>query len=101
MLVLLVFLLAVANLAAAYDLYLPTHEVSTLLGLSRELYYVSDGEIRENALQFAIPISDDVNRLHFVWKSPDENVRYDIKISTSDSDALRQPHLNGNTTFIP
>jgi len=89
-----VLLLAAANLAAAYDLYLPSHEVSTLLGLSRELYYVSAGEVRENALQFTIPISDDVNKLYFVWKSPDENVRYDIKISTSDPDALRQPHLN-------
>ena len=95
-----VLLLAAANLAAAYDLYLPSHEVSTLLGLSRELYYVSAGEVRENALQFTIPISDDVNKLYFVWKSPDENVRYDIKISTSDPDALRQPHLNGNTTRI-
>ena len=92
----LVLILAAANLAAAYDVYLPSHEVSTLLGLSRELYYVSAGKVHENALHFTIPISDDVNKLHFVWKSPDEKVRYDIKISTSDPDALRQPHLNGN-----
>ena len=99
MLGLLVFFFA-TNLTAAYDLYLPTHEVSTLLGLSRELYYVSSGEVRENALLFNIPISDDVNKLHFVWKSTEENVRYDIKISTNDPDALRQPHLNGNSAII-
>lgn len=94
MFVLQLLLMAAAPLIAAYDLYLPTHEVSSLLGLSRELYYVSAGVVRESALQFNIPISDNVNKLHFVWRSPDENVRYDIKISSNDSDALRQPHLN-------
>ena len=100
MLVLQLFLMAAAPLIAAYDLYLPTHEVSSLLGLSRELYYVSAGVVRKSALQFNIPISDNVNKLHFVWRSPDENVRYDIKISSNDSDALRQPHLNGNWSSI-
>ena len=100
MFVLQLLLMAAAPLIAAYDLYLPTHEVSSLLGLSRELYYVSAGVVRESALQFNIPISDNVNKLHFVWRSPDENVRYDIKISSNDSDALRQPHLNGKWSSI-
>ena len=100
MFVLQLLLMAAAPMIAAYDLYLPTHEVSSLLGLSRELYYVSAGVVRESALQFNIPISDNVNKLHFVWRSPDENVRYDIKISSNDSDALRQPHLNGKWSSI-
>jgi hypothetical protein len=89
-----ILILALSPVTCAYDLFLPAHEVSALLGLSRELHYVSNGQIRANALKFTIPISDDVNRLHFVWASPGTKVNYDIKISTSDADALRQPHLN-------
>ncbi len=91
------FLLWLAFLSTglgAYDLYLPSHEVRTLLGLSRQMYYVRAGDVKRNALDFVIPISEDVNKLHFTWASPERRVNYDIKISTSDPDALRQPHLN-------
>ncbi len=40
-------------------------------GLNRELAYIRNGVVSANAVNFDIPVSSDLDAVHFLWSNPD------------------------------
>nr|CAH7739174.1 unnamed protein product [Callosobruchus chinensis] len=77
------------------NLYLTLSEVQRLLGLSAELYYIRNGNINNNALNFVVPIPSNINALYFTWESLTEQpLPYAITGHTSNPEVLPPPKLN-------
>uniref|UniRef100_A0AAZ3Q3F0 receptor protein-tyrosine kinase n=1 Tax=Oncorhynchus tshawytscha TaxID=74940 RepID=A0AAZ3Q3F0_ONCTS len=49
------------------NVYMSEEEVSKLLGLDAELYYVRDDVVNHYALSFILPVPSETNSLHFTW----------------------------------
>jgi hypothetical protein len=82
---------------ASVNLMLPIQETQKLLGLTRELSYIRDGVLNNGAVGFKIPISTDLDSLHFVWWNSDitYNVKYKIIVKIlHEPDTMFQPSLN-------
>ena len=83
------------NFAENFSL-LPIHEFSFFLGLPRELSYVRDGVLNKGAIDFQIPVSNDLDALHFLWWNADFTsiVNYKIIVLIKDTEIMFQPSLN-------
>ena len=64
--------------------------------MERELFYVRDGVMNNGAIGFNIPISSDLDALHFLWWNGDytSSVNYKIMVTIEDSEVMFQPSLN-------
>ena len=69
---------------------------SFILGMRRELSYVRDGVQNKGAVDFKIPLSSDLESLHFLWWNGDftSTVNYKIIVNIKTSDVMFQPSLN-------
>ena len=69
---------------------------SFILGMRRELSYVRDGVLNKGAVDFKIPLSSDLESLHFLWWNGDFTsvVNYKIIVNIKTSDVMFQPSLN-------
>jgi len=72
------------------------HETEKLIGLHRELFYVRDGVFNQGAIDFNIPVSNDIEYLHFLWWNADytSKVDYKIKVQVLNNEIMLQPSLN-------
>ena len=66
------------------------------IGLHRELFYVRDGVFNQGAIDFNIPVSNDIEYLHFLWWNADytSKVDYKIKVQVLNNEIMLQPSLN-------
>ena len=64
--------------------------------MSRELFYIRDGVVNNGAIEFNIPISSDVDYLHFLWYNADDTnvIKYKIVVKVMNSEVMFQPSLN-------
>ena len=64
--------------------------------MRRELSYVRDGVLNKGAVDFKIPLSSDLESLHFLWWNGDFTsiVNYKIIVNIKTSDVMFQPSLN-------
>jgi len=81
---------------SSVNLLLPMHETEKLLGMQRELSYVRDGVLNKGAVGFKIPLSSDLESLHFLWWNGDFTsvVNYKIIVMIKNTDIMFQPSLN-------
>ncbi|CAG0898530.1 unnamed protein product [Darwinula stevensoni] len=72
-----------------FDLFLPTHQLHRMLGVSAELFYVRNGKVNNYALAFKMPVPPTQEEVVFQWhmKLP-QQVVYEISLNASD--ALRE-----------
>ena len=64
--------------------------------MRRELSYVRDGVLNKGAVDFKIPLSSDLESLHFLWWNGDYTsvVNYKIIVNIRNPDIMFQPSLN-------
>ena len=64
--------------------------------MQRELSYVRDGVLNKGAVGFKIPLSSDLESLHFLWWNGDFTsvVNYKIIVMIKNTDIMFQPSLN-------
>ena len=64
--------------------------------MSRELFYIRDGVVNNGAIEFNIPISSEVDYLHFLWYNADDTnvIKYKIVVKVLNSEVMFQPSLN-------
>ncbi|ODN02920.1 Tyrosine-protein kinase Drl [Orchesella cincta] len=66
-----------------------------VLGLSKELYYVTEGVPNTYALNFVVPVPATVNALHFTWKTLGQKpLPYSASVDISDPITLEKPVLD-------
>uniref|UniRef100_A0A8C7MCQ0 Receptor like tyrosine kinase n=1 Tax=Oncorhynchus kisutch TaxID=8019 RepID=A0A8C7MCQ0_ONCKI len=75
------------------NVYMSEEEVSKLLGLDAELYYVRDDVVNHYALSFILPVPSETNSLHFTWRSKDK-VDYRMGFHVDKPAAMNQPQSN-------
>lgn len=81
------------------DLYLPVNEVEDLFGADgMQLYYVRNGIINHNAINFTAHVSETKKYMEFVWKAIDSDISvlYEMSFSTGNSDAIDVPRASIN-----
>ncbi|CAG9828829.1 unnamed protein product [Diabrotica balteata] len=86
------------------NLYLSLPEVQRLFGLHAELFYIRKGVINNYAFKYVVTIPSNIDSLYFTWESltPGQAVHYELKVETSNSDALPLPTFNiSNVGVIP
>ncbi|XP_047740771.1 tyrosine-protein kinase Drl isoform X2 [Hyalella azteca] len=54
---------------AMFDLFIEAKDFQKLLGVNSELWYVRDGEVKENALDYVVPVPSDISVLTFQWRA--------------------------------
>ncbi|CAL8127387.1 unnamed protein product [Orchesella dallaii] len=87
--------LLIPECSANFNLYLNTDEVKRTLGLSKELYYVTEGVPNTYALNFVVPVPATVNALHFTWKTLGQKpLPYSASVDISDPITLEKPVLD-------
>ena len=64
--------------------------------MSRELFYIRDGVVNNGAIEFNIPISSEVDYLHFLWYNADDTnaKKYKIVVKVLNGEVMFQPSLN-------
>uniref|UniRef100_A0AAZ3RP82 Tyrosine-protein kinase RYK n=1 Tax=Oncorhynchus tshawytscha TaxID=74940 RepID=A0AAZ3RP82_ONCTS len=74
------------------NVYMSEEEVSKLLGLDAELYYVRDDVVNHYALSFILPVPSETNSLHFTWLTL--SVDYRMGFHVDKPAAMNQPQSN-------
>ncbi|KAK2725299.1 tyrosine-protein kinase Dnt-like [Artemia franciscana] len=84
----------------SFNLYLPSSEVKKLWGLDmKELYYVQEGVVNEYALNFVVPVWENISSLHFAWQAvKNVQVSYSIGFNYTNPTAILEPSLNISRT---
>ena len=64
--------------------------------MPRELFYIRDGVVNHGAIEFIIPISSEVDYLHFLWYNADMTniINYKIVVKVLNDEVMFQPSLN-------
>ncbi|KAF2347875.1 WIF domain [Trinorchestia longiramus] len=62
-------LLLLGSASATFDLYIDAKDFHKLLGVNSELWYVRDGEVKENALDYVVLVPPEVSVLTFHWRA--------------------------------
>ena len=76
-------------------------------GLNRELAYIRNGIVASNAADFNIPVSSDLDSVHFLWNNPDPTLPVSYKLvikidagtdpevgADDATEAMHQPFVN-------
>ncbi|XP_076824424.1 tyrosine-protein kinase RYK-like isoform X2 [Clavelina lepadiformis] len=86
----LIFLLFyVVNCNGDIDLYLPEDQVYKLFGIQdAQLYYIRDGRINQNALNFVARVQPEHSVLKYIWHTTTvANAFYEISMDLSQNDS--------------
>jgi hypothetical protein len=71
-----------------------------VLGLNRELAYIRNGVVSTNAVNFDIPVSSDLDSVHFLWSNPDPslpvNYKLVIKLDAGNDPEVGDDSANGD-----
>lgn len=59
----------VGDVSAYVDMFLDANETSILMGMSNSLFYVFNGELRQNSVNYHLDIPADKKRLKFNWET--------------------------------
>lgn len=98
---LLITLCMLANHASAYvDMFLDAKETSILMGVSNSLFYVFNGELRQNSVNHHLDIPAEKNRLKFNWKTGDV-VNYKFSVVDLNNVARRHRMSINSVGFVP
>ncbi|XP_066565249.1 tyrosine-protein kinase RYK isoform X2 [Amia ocellicauda] len=81
------------NNRPSVNVYMSEEEVKKLLGLDAELYYVRDDIINHYALTFILPVSSEINSLHFTWHSKSK-ADYKLGFHVDNPSAMSLPQSN-------
>uniref|UniRef100_A0A6A7FSR8 Tyrosine-protein kinase Drl-like n=1 Tax=Hirondellea gigas TaxID=1518452 RepID=A0A6A7FSR8_9CRUS len=66
---------------ATFDLYVDSKDFKKLLGVDSELWYVRDGDVKENALEYVVLVPAEINVLTFHWRAR-HNIMLPYKLET-------------------
>ncbi|XP_063592101.1 tyrosine-protein kinase Dnt-like [Penaeus indicus] len=79
---------------ANFNLYLTQEEVTRILGLTAELYYVREGVVNDYAINWIVPVPADIHRLYFTWEALTKKpVLYNMAIWVNDTALPGPPPL--------
>lgn len=92
--------LIASNVSAYVDMFLDANETSTLMGMSNSLFYVFNGELRQNSVNYHLDIPADKQRLKFNWETEDV-VNYKFSVVDLDNAARRHRMSVNSMGFVP
>lgn len=82
------------------DMFMDSNETSSLIGMSSSLFYVFNGELRQNSIKYDLDIPEEKKTINISWDTP-YLVNYKFKLI--DMDAPKRKHnISINPTgFVP
>lgn len=95
----LVLTCVIFPILCSLDFYINSTEAKKILGLAGDIYYVRDGKIQSNAVNFIMTVPPRVNCLKFVWYSKqvpsnDMSYLYTLQMKSDTPDLLLKPKVD-------
>lgn len=88
------------NVSAYVDMFIDAKETASLIGMSSSLFYVFNGELRQNSIRYHLDIPEGKDTINISWKTLDL-VNYKFKLVDLDMHE-RQHHLSVKPLgFVP
>lgn len=89
----------IPSAACSLNLYINSTEAKKILGVEGDIYYIRDGKVKFNALNFNMTVPTRVNCLKFIWYSkriPSNPMvyYYSLQLASYSRDLLFQPRVN-------
>ncbi|KAL9963804.1 hypothetical protein ACROYT_G027349 [Oculina patagonica] len=99
LLFLLPFLDVALRASCSLNLYINRTESKKILGIEGDIYYIRDGEVKPNAVNFNMTVPSRVNCLRFIWYSkriPSKPMGYyyTLELRSFTPDLLVKPKVN-------
>lgn len=93
------FVNLVLTASSSLNFYINHTESKRILGIEGDIYYIRNGEVKSNAVNFNMTVPSRVDCLRFIWystRSPSNAVGYDyvLKLSSLTPDILIKPTVN-------
>lgn len=93
------FVNLVLTASSSLNLYINRTESKRILGIEGDIYYIRDGEVKINAVNFTMTVPSRVDCLRFIWYStrfPLNSARYSyvLKLASFTPDLLMKPSVN-------
>lgn len=97
----LVLTCVIFPILCSLNFYINSTEAKKILGLAGDIYYVRDGKIQSNAVNFIMTVPPRVNCLRFVWYSGSKQVPsnamsyfYSLQMRSDTPDLLLKPKVD-------
>lgn len=91
---LLPVLIAIPPTACSVNLYINKTETKKILGIEGDIYYIRDGVVKPNAVNFKMTVPSRVNCLRFIWFSKPMGYYYSLQLRSYTPDLLFKPRVN-------
>lgn len=97
---LIVLLLLTNNVNAYVDMFVDANETASLIGMSSSLFYVFNGELRQNSIKYHLDIPEGKNNINISWKTMDL-VNYKFNLVDKDTHEHRHRLSINSTGLVP
>lgn len=82
------------------DMFLDSNETSSLIGMSSSLFYVFNGELRQNSIKYDFDIPEEKKTINISWNTP-YLVNYRFKLIDMDFSERKHNISISPTGFVP